>query len=379
MAALKPLKTLNPKSPDAKYTGDEPEWNTQPDLDNRVSRLGRAFSWYNYHYGKKDAKELIIDWLARTDRSREAKDFARVSENDIVPTHGWLARMSLRGLTLNEHESSTLNGAVNNLIAQVKVSKVAKAESSDAPKGLTIQDRLREKMQEAAGEIEGMFDEMISNGVKMSADYKPITVLRGMNVAPQLIGEISKNWQARLSEFEEAAKGKDEQLTEGYAHFGKAQIKSLIKFAEQVVADCGSYVQLKKVERKPRAKKAVSPEKLCLRFKYQKECADPKLTSEPVTKLVGGQEAWLYDTKKRKLIYVVADAHVGTFTVKGSSLIGFDAANSVQKTLRKPAEQIKALLTGGVANHRKYFKDIKTTEVKWNGRSNENLVLLKVR
>jgi hypothetical protein len=94
---------------------------------------------------------------------------------------------------------------------------------------------------------------------------------------------------------------------------------------------------------------------------------------------VGANEAWLYDSKKRKLIYVVAVSHAGTFTVKGSALVGFDPTNSLQKTLRKPAEQIKALLQGGVAQHRKYFKDIKSTEVKYNGRGNENLVLLKIR
>jgi hypothetical protein len=75
----------------------------------------------------------------------------------------------------------------------------------------------------------------------------------------------------------------------------------------------------------------------------------------------------------------VADTHVGSFTVKGTGLIGFDTNLSVQKTLRKPADQIKALLTGGVAQQRKYFKDIKSTEIKFNGRSSDNLILLKVR
>jgi hypothetical protein len=138
-------------------------------------------------------------------------------------------------------------------------------------------------------------------------------------------------------------------------------------------------VQIKKTERAPRKKKPVSPERLTQKFRYLKEFAELKLTSEPVTKLVNCQEAWMYDTKKRKLIYVVADTHVGTMTVKGTSLVGFDTTNSVQKTLRKPAEQIKALLTGGVVQHRKYFKDIKATEVRFNGRSNENLILLKIR
>jgi hypothetical protein len=206
-----------------------------------------------------------------------------------------------------------------------------------------------------------------------------MAVIRGMNVAPQMVGDLARAWHLRLEELQTVLTGKESQLVEGYSHLTKLQIKNLVKFVELVIADCGSYVQIKKTERSPRKKKPVSSEKLTQRFKYLKEFAELKLSSEPVTKLVGATEAWLYDTKKRKLIYVVADGHIGTMTVKGTSLVGFDTTNSVQKTLRKPAEQIKSLLTGGVANTRKFFKDIRATEVKFNGRSNENLVLLKIR
>jgi hypothetical protein len=47
------------------------------------------------------------------------------------------------------------------------------------------------------------------------------------------------------------------------------------------------------------------------------------------------------------------------------------------KTLRKPAEQLKALMSGGKPANRKFFQDIKATEVKYNGRGNEHVVLLK--
>jgi hypothetical protein len=240
-----------------------------------------------------------------------------------------------------------------------------------------IQDRLREKMTEAAGEIEGMFDEMIAAGTKMSADYKPMGLLRGMNIAPQMVSVIADDWKRRLDELQEATAGKDAQLVEGYSNFSKIQMRNLIKFCEQVIADCGNYVQIKKVERKPRAKKAASPEKLSSKFKFLKDFAELKLTSESPAKLVGASEAYLYDTKKRKLVHVVADQHIGSFSVKGSSIVGFDTANSQQKTLRKPAEQLKALLGSGKPAARKYFKDIKATEIRFNGRGNENLLVLK--
>jgi hypothetical protein len=64
-------------------------------------------------------------------------------------------------------------------------------------------------------------------------------------------------------------------------------------------------------------------------------------------------------------------------TVKGTTVEGFDPAKSIQKTLRKPAEQIRSITSAGKPAARKAFKDIKATEVKFNGRGNENLVILK--
>jgi hypothetical protein len=378
--ALKAPRPLNPKSADTKYTGGEPEWRLQPESESRASALIAAFTWYNYHYDKKTVKELVIDWLTRNDRQRDARDFGRVPESTIRNQTGWLCRMNTMGLDLNEHELLAVDTAITEHLRTVRaIREVVKAAEPDAVTRPNIQDRLRDKMIEAAGEIEGMYDDMIVAGARMSADFKPLLVLRGMNVAPQMVGEIAQHWKARLAELEEVMRGKDAQLVEGYNNFGKLQVKNLVKFAEQVVADCGSYVQIKKVERKPRKKKAVSPERQTQKFKYLVEFDELKLKSVPVTGLVNAQEAWLYDTKKRKLIYVVADTHAGSFTVKNNMLIGFDPTNSIQKTLRKPAEQIRALLQGGVAQHRKYFKDIKATEVKFNGRGSENLILLKIR
>jgi hypothetical protein len=144
-----------------------------------------------------------------------------------------------------------------------------------------------------------------------------------------------------------------------------------------VINDCNSYVQLKKVERKPRAKKAISPERVSAKFKYLKEFVELKLTSITPAQLVNASEAWLYDTKKRKLIHVMADTHIGTFTVKGSAIAGFDVMQTLQKTLRKPAEQLKEITSGGKPAARKFFKDIKSTETKFTGRGNENLMILK--
>ena len=378
MTATK-IKALNPKSPDQKYMGNEPEW-PYPESQSRMSAVMMAWHWYGYYYGKKDVKAFIIAWLAHNGRNAEARAFARVPDTLLTNVTGWLCRMEMRGLELEPREISHINEDIQKYLDTAKsVLHVVQAAAPDPIARPNIQDRLRDKMMEAAGELEGMFDELMISGSKMTANFKPMAVIRGMNVAPQLISEISRIWQQRLDELNEVITGRDAQLVEGYSNFNKIQLRNLVKFCENVIADCNSYVQIKKVERKPRAKKAKPPEVVARGFKTLVEDTELQLRSEPAARLVGASEAWLYDVKKRKLIHVVADSHIGTFTVKGSGLIGLDAAQTLQKTLRKPTEQLKALMSASVPNARKFFRDIKATEIKWNGRGNENLVILRVK
>ena len=371
------IKPLNPKGADFKYVGPEPAWKFQPTTENRTSSLGRAFAWYNYHYGRKEAKEMICQWLTVNGREKDAKLMRGIPDGAIRLTPAWVCRMNLMGLELLEHEQCLVDNQIADMLKVKQEVKKVIDEAEVAVAKLTIQDHLREKVSECAGELEGMFDDFIAAGAKMSADWKPIAQIRGMNISPNMVGTIADTWKEKLAEFEEVLEGTDADLVEGYSHLNKNQIKQCVKFIEQVIADCGNYVQIKKVERKPRAKKAVSPEKLSAKFKYLREFAELKLTSIAPAQLVGASEAWLYDTKKRKLIHVMADTHIGTFSVKGSAIVGFDTVQTVQKTLRKPAEQLKELLAGGKPAARKTFKDIKATETKFNGRGNENLIILK--
>ena len=378
MAKSNEIKRLNPKGAEFKYVGPEPEWRTQPTSDDRLSKLGKAFAWYNYHYGKKDAKEMLCHYLEHNHRPKDAKLMRGIPDSQLRLTPAWACRMTLIGLELTEHEQCIVDDQISAMLKSKQEVKRAQSEvdAEAVVAKLTIQDHLREKVSECCGELEGMFDDFIVAGAKMSADFSPIKLMRGMNISPNMTGTVSAVWELRLDEFNEVLAGEDADLVEGYSHLTKIQLKNCVKFCETVINDCNSYVQLKKVERKPRAKKAISPEKLTRKFKFLREFDELGLKSEPVTKLVNATEAWLYDSAKRKLIHVMADSHIGTFTVKGSAIVGFDAQTTVQKTLRKPAEQIKAVTGGGKPAARKAFAEIKATETKFNGRGNDNLIIL---
>ena len=369
------VKPLNPRSPDTKYTGLEPTWRVQP-TDDRTSQLSAAFSWYNYFYGKKDAREMLVAYLEHNGRRADVRALKGVPDSAVRLTTAWLCRMSMVGLELTDTEQVRLEGYIQEILT-AREPEVVVAEVAPVVAKPNIQDRLREKVSECAGELDGMFDEFVVAGAKMSADYKPIMVIRGLNVAPQMISDIANIWKHKLAEFETVIEGKDAQLVEGYSYLSKIQMRNLVKFCEAVINDCGAYVQIKKVERKPRKVKSVPPEKRAAKFKVMMEFAELKLKGLPAASLVDKAEAWLYDTKKRKLIHLVADSHTQAFTVKSNSIIGFSTIETMQKTVRKPADVVKAVQAAGKPAARKIYKDLTTTETPFNGRGTENLVILK--
>jgi len=181
---MKPVKLLNPRSSDTNVMGGEPIWRTQP-TENRISALSKAFSWYNYFYGKKDAREMIVNYLESQDRKADVRTLKSIPDSAIRLTTGWLCRMKMVGLELSETEQIKLDNLLKEILSSKQTEQVDAEPVADAPTRPNIQDRLREKVGECAAELDGMFDEFLMSGAKMSADYKPIMVIRGMNVVPQ--------------------------------------------------------------------------------------------------------------------------------------------------------------------------------------------------
>lgn len=379
------VKALNPKNPDTQYMGNEPLFVIQPNDNVRTSTLATAFSWYNWFYGKKDAKELMCQYLDFSGRTQEGKTMRKVADNEFVNTYGWLARMKLRGLETTEQEELKLQAEINRLIKtitdpevkEVSVTSGAKKEVVVEATRPNIQDILREKAKDAAGELESVFDEVITEGKTKS---KTVELVSKFNVMPQHIGLITDVWKKKQTEFAELQLGKDKQLVEGYSHLTKIQVRNVVKFIDQVLSDLNSYVSVKKASKAPRQRKAVPVEKQVAKLKYLKVFKDAAtkldLVSISPVKLHGASEAWVYDTAKRKLHHYIADEYSKSFTVKGSTLLGFDTGKSEVKTLRKPAEQLKEIM-GSRPAARKYFTDIKAVATTPNGRFNDAMIILK--
>ena len=95
----------------------------------------------------------MCQYLDSHERTADAKYLRRVHESEYIMTLCWLARMSLRGLELNEHEELTLQNEISRLLKLVHKPEVVKEVApSNRP---NIQELMREKAGEAAGELEG--------------------------------------------------------------------------------------------------------------------------------------------------------------------------------------------------------------------------------
>jgi hypothetical protein len=374
-------KELIPRDSDTGYVGDEPGFAVQPVEAARLGLMSKAFGWYNRFFGKKNAKEFMIDYLSNAGRKNDADALRKVQEQDFILTYGWLARMRLRGLELNATETAKFDAEVARLILPiVEVKSAIKAERimtdkvSNKP---NIQDIMRERAMEAGGQLEGMFDDFITAGAKGTPVPNVVGTLTEYKIMPQHVPLLVEVWKNRITELQEAIDGSDKQLVEGYSQYTKTGLKNLVKFCEAVLAGLESYITVKRATRQPRKRKPVSPERQAGKLKFLKEFPELGLISIPPAKIIGATEVWAYDTAKRKIHYYVADSMIGSMAIKGTTILGFDALNSGIKTLRKPAEFLKSLMSAGKPSARKLFKDVNAVQAKPNGRTNESLIILK--
>jgi len=176
------------------------------------------------------------------------------------------------------------------------------------------------------------------------------------------------------------------QLKEGYAHLKKADIKKIRTAIEELRAALDFIIDSAKANRKPRKSKPKSSTKLVEKLKYCKTDDKYKLASIDPSLIIGASELWVFNVKTRKLGKYVASnidpkgmmREGSGLSVKGTTIIGFSEADSIQKTLRKPEPQLKEFKDAGKVKLRKFLDDIPTTDTKLNGRCNPDTVLLKV-
>ena len=371
----KEVRVRNPLFADEKYTGGEPQWPEESSdwSDEQFdSFLRRSFNYYNYFYSQKDCKKYVSEWMKSTGKwtKDQIKTFDRTSDRSVPMTVCSLIMANRAGMQLRERHTVYVTKSITEAINQAepeKVVEVVKAVETYKP---TIQDRLAEKTSELIGELEGYYDEIDTNSVKFYEWFGNNSVVQNQLVKYENV------FQKRKAELEEAVRKADPQLVEGYKHYKSADFKKRIKWIDDLLAAIEQYRGVKKAAKKARVKKAPSKEKIVSKLKFAKENKPLKIVSINPADIIGASELWIYNVKTRKLGKYLA-ASYQTLSVKGTSIVGFDADKSISKTLRKPEEQLKEFAKAGKVALRTFLKDIKAVETKLNGRIGVDILLLK--
>jgi uncharacterized protein (DUF433 family) len=370
-----------------------PKWDNTESLDSEAfnRHYRNAMDYYRLEKSNKDLKPLVINWMAANDFSKaDIKAFKDTKDSRCGMTMGSVAACLLRGMPV-VHEGFN-NGRNTAEWLKAEIAKVIEQGAddeveSDAPTVAikppayvpTIQDRVREAAGTMNEEIDYAIDEWITDPEKF--DPKAIKIsglLRGKG-AKAAHARIIKGFYTRSqNELLELASGNaDEQLREAYKHVARKNVKKLIEFYAAIMAACDQIAQEAKILKKPRAKKVKPAEELVSKLKFK--AIDDKLgvVSVPAAGIVGAQAAVVYNSKNRKLGIYIAKTSAG-LNVKGTSIIDF-TEKSFQKTLRKPAEQLKEFKEQNTQKRViDWFGKIKSTDTILNGRINAEVMILKV-
>lgn len=369
-----------------------PNWDGQETwtTDQFMKHFRESMTWYRLESGGKELKPKVINWMAANGYSKEQiAEFKKTKDNRCGTTMGAVAANLLKGMpALREDFNGGRDSGVwlKNAIAKaVEEGKNDKDEdeegAADAKPAVaqpSIQERVREASYRMTEEIEDAIEAFAQDPDSFDPKaFKLLNLLRGREVKAAHARIIKDLYTRNHDELVEVATTKDEQLKEAYEHLSKANLKKITLFYHEILSACDMLMQEAKVNRAPRKTKAVSKDKLVAKLKYLKQDDKLKLVSVNPTDIIGAKELWVFNNKTRKLgRYIAKD--FADLAVKGTSIINFDEDKSVQKTLRKPEDQLKEFKAAGKVALRKFLDDIKAVDIKLNGRINEECILLKV-
>lgn len=368
-----------------------PKWDGHETWDTNqfLRQFHSAMAWYRLESSAKELKPKVIDWMGRQGCTKEdISAFKKTKDNRCGMTMGAVAACLIKGMPAVRADFNEGRDTAVWLRAEiVKVIEQGKDDKDDSDEVVeiavnvytpSIQERVRESSYKMTEEIETAIESFQTDPETFDPKAFKVLNLLKAHQAKAAHARIIKDFYARgLSELVEAATTKDEQLKEAYGHLSKVQLRKITAFYQEVVSACEMLAQEAKVNRKPKAKKAVPAEKIVAKLKYKKADEPLKLVSINPADILGAKELWTYNTKSRKLGKYVAE-EFQDLGVKGTTITGFSEAKSVQKTLRKPADQIKEFKAAGKVVLRKFLEEINAVDTRMNGRINEDIILLKI-
>lgn len=366
----------------SKYFVDVPDFGAiKRTRKNHTNRIWKALHYAQYEMNDKSLKKAVIEYAKKNKLNFKLLNVLGDKELCML---GKYALILNGGGELTEEMDAGFALMLDELFAKAKIERVVrkaaakeKAKTENTGPVLTVQDRMRMQAEEVGTVFDSWLDDLLLGKIK--------TVTKEMDPAGQMKLAAFKAGQARwiknfyepeLAILQDVVAGKDVDLKEGYSNIKKSSALRAVKLLDKIITSAGLIATVAKAQRKTRIKKMPSTAKLIAKLKFCERHDETGVASVSPSGIIGAKEVWVYNTKYRKLGRYVAQDAAG-LTVKGASIKDF-ATSSVEKTLRKPKEQLKQFMGSGKVKLRTFLKDIKAVDTKLNGRMNANIVILKI-
>lgn len=359
---------------------------------NFISNFQGAMLYAHYEMTSSELKKEVIKYLKSKDPKHPLLDrMQEIDENRFVTVGKYMYILN-HGSDIPENILPKLMPALEKVLdeEEAKAAEALKESSYVTKKAdadtdaeavpkmvISIQDRLREKARETAGEVEGWLDEFIidkKTPVRPVEDF--VNLFKSNDLKAPHMRHMLNIFEKRAEEIAIVIEGSDKLLAEGYSNFTKPELKKFDLFHKNLLNACGMFQEVAKVVRAPRKKKPVSHDKLIAKLKFKKDDSSLGIVSLNPVQIIGSKEVWVYNTKTRKLAQYKALDSSG-ISVKGASLVNF-SADSAEKTLRKPAETLAEFKKASKVKLRTFLKELSTVDIPCGGKINEHHVILRV-
>ena len=262
-------------------------------------------------------------------------------------------------------------------------------KKKEAKPKISIQERMLEQVTDLCGDWDDLLDQFVEKEkfeLKKFDPEKDMKVYGGGLIKPAHAKIVKEQYEGIYAEALENLAGTCEQLKEAYSFMDKKMKKDYVAFFEKINAACDAIILTGKANRKQRKPRARSKDAIIKKLKFQLNDGALGIASISPTDVVYANELWVYNTKTRKVgVYHAKDKDPrglqrqgAGLMVKGTTIQDFNEETSLQKTLRKPAEQINNWTGRAKTKFAKAFDEVKTTPTKLTGRINDSTILLQV-
>ncbi len=207
------------------------------------SDIASVLNWYNANKDAKASAKYIAEY------AKKNKIKGKLDTSKSFQVTGFLCRIISRGTIVTDELAQQTKEKVIELMSKDDKDEV---EDDLDVYIVSIQDRMKEKVSEIAGDLEGAIDDYILS--KFAKIPSPYGVMHG-RVKGKHAKLLVPIFEKRRDEFQEVLDTEDKELKEGYSNFSRVELKKLVSFCNLIIEDAMKLGNEAKAVKKPKRRK----------------------------------------------------------------------------------------------------------------------------